>query len=105
MKSAWEEALNEVTLYWSSPNKILRWVKFGTIQIKALGFESEYSATDGEFDIPNFELELQIPFFGNNSDAKSYLVHTTSSDYNIGDSWPRPMCWAPTEREESLWNS
>ena len=48
---------------------------------------------------------MGIPFFGYNSDAKSYLVRITSSDHHIGDSWPRPMCWAPTEREESLWNS
>ena len=36
------------------------------------------SATDSEFDFPNFEFELQIPFSGYNSDAKSNLFHITN---------------------------
>ena len=91
------------TLYWASPKKIssLNQILYNPnpntrIQIRVLGYG---------WGIWNSKFWMGIPFFGYNSDAKSYLVHITSSDHNKGDSWPRPMCWAPTEREESLWNS
>ena len=60
-------------------------VKFSAIwiQIQALRLESQYSATDAEFDISNSEFEWQILLLGYFSDAKSNQDHITNVSRQI----------------------
>ena len=60
-------------------------VKFSTIwiQIQTLGLESQYSATDAEFDISNREFELQILLLGYFSEPKSNQDHITNVSRQI----------------------
>ena len=55
-------------LYWALPNN------FSSLSHSQIWVKFVHPTTGSEFDIPNFEFELQIPVFGYNLDAKSILV-------------------------------